>query len=449
MMVRYPSYKPSGIEWLGKIPEHWEVIPLKHNCYMKGRIGWQGLKQSEFIDEGPFLITGMNFLNGMMNWEDCYHISEERYREDPAIHVAEGDVLITKDGTIGKLLFIDHLPGRTTLNSHLLIIRSLNKRYDSKYLYYQLSSKYFNSFIDQQKTGTTFYGISQNALENYRSITPSFQEQVLIKNYLDNKTQFIDTLIAKKQKLIELLKEYRTAIINRAVTKGLDPNVKMKDSGIEWLGEVPENWEVIRIHSLGRFSKGRGISKEQTLPIGLPCIRYGEIYTKYDRIVYSTISFISHETSNQSESIKKGDVLFTGSGETIEDIGKSVVYYGDGEIFVGGDIIILRLIKEVHPVFISYLMNCHYVIFQKSLVGKGEIIVHIYSKDLKDIIISIPGYNEQNQIVNYLDKKTADIDAQIEKEKKFIEYLKEYRTALISEVVTGKVDVRDYSLNTA
>lgn len=211
---------------------------------------------------------------------------------------------------------------------------------------------------------------------------------------------------------------------------------KYQVTGSEWFEEIPEQWEIRRLATLGMFSKGNGIKKDEILECGKPCIRYGEIYTKYDRIVNIPISFISEETSHNCEKILKGDILFTGSGETAEDIGKSLVYMGEEECFAGGDIIILRLKKAVDPVFLSYIMNCHYVVTQKSIIGKGEIIVHIYSKDLKELILVMPPLSDQNQIVKYLDQKTSIIENLIQQKFKKIELLKEHRTSIINQAVT-------------
>ena len=153
--------KDSGIVWIGEIPEGWEIKKLKSICYMKGRIGWQGLKQAEFTEKGPYLITGMNFKEGKIRWDEVYHITEERYEEAPEIQLKVNDVLMTKDGTIGKLLFTDYLPDKTSLNSHLLVLRPLNNEFIPKYLYFILQSEYFKIHIELHKTGTTFYGITQ------------------------------------------------------------------------------------------------------------------------------------------------------------------------------------------------------------------------------------------------------------------------------------------------
>lgn len=214
--------KDSGIEWLGEIPQHWDLIPLKFIAYMKGRIGWQGLKQSEFTDEGPYLITGMNFKDGKMDWDNCYHITDERYQEGPEIHVDKGDVLITKDGTIGKLLYMDNPPEKVSLNSHLLLIRPLDEEFLSKFLYYCLQSNYFLGHIDTHKTGTTFFGITQEAMGIFKMLIPTIQEQDRIIQFIEGRLGEIDTIIVDQNKSIELLKEYRTALISEVVTGKID-----------------------------------------------------------------------------------------------------------------------------------------------------------------------------------------------------------------------------------
>ena len=205
----------SSIEFM---PKDWIRKKLKYNCYLKGRIGWQGLKQSEFIDEGPYLITGMNFKNGKIRWEEVYHISEERYNEAPDIHLKAGDVLITKDGTIGKLLFIDYLPGKASLNSHLLVMRPLNNDFLPKFLYYSLDSSYFKEYVERVKTGTTFYGITQEAISNFNLLIPSINEQENIIAFLDHRLESLEKIISKIKREITLLKDAKQSLISEAVT---------------------------------------------------------------------------------------------------------------------------------------------------------------------------------------------------------------------------------------
>jgi type I restriction enzyme S subunit len=212
--------RDSGVEWIGKTPKHWKKIPLKHISYMKGRIGWKGLKQEEFSDDVnlPYLITGHDIKNDRINWEKCYHISEERYEESPEIKVKINDLLFTKDGTIGKTLFIDYLPGKTSLNSHLLLIRPLNNSYNSKYLQYVFKADYFLSYVELTKTGTTFYGVSQETMMGFNGYFPPLPEQELIVEYIDNQTLEIDNLVSIEQRRIETLKEYRQSLISEVVT---------------------------------------------------------------------------------------------------------------------------------------------------------------------------------------------------------------------------------------
>jgi type I restriction enzyme S subunit len=171
---------------------------------LKGRIGWQGLKQAEFTtnDHEPFLITGMNFKNGAIRWEEVYHISEARYEMASEIQLRPDDVLMTKDGTIGKVLYVDMIPypGKASLNSHLLLFRPLGDSYNPRYLYYQLGSRRFKDFIELSKSGTTFFGLSQSAVASYPVLLPPLLEQVRIASILSDMDAEITALEAKLAK---------------------------------------------------------------------------------------------------------------------------------------------------------------------------------------------------------------------------------------------------------
>jgi type I restriction enzyme S subunit len=214
------AMEDSGVEWIGEVPEHWSVMHFKQFSTMKGRIGWQGLKHSEFIDEGPFLITGMNFKGGRINWNDVYHISEERYKQAPEIQLKDHDVLMTKDGTIGKMLYVENIPtpSKASLNSHLLVLRPIKKSFYPKYMYYQLDSATFKHYTEIVKAGTTFFGISQAAVGRYIATLPPLFEQKAIANYLDTKTANIDRIVETINTQIEKLTELRKTLINDVVT---------------------------------------------------------------------------------------------------------------------------------------------------------------------------------------------------------------------------------------
>ena len=212
--------KDSGIEWIGEIPAHWDTIKIKFTSWLKGRIGWDGLKSTEFIEEGPFLITGTDFENGSINWDSCVHISEQRFMEDELLHIKENDLLITKDGTIGKLAIVRNCPEKVSLNSGVMIIRnSTDFKYFDKYLYYLLQSRQFLLWYElSQSGGSTIRHLYQGQFYNFEYTYPSFNEQKEIAFYLDEKCGKIDRLIAIKQEKIEKLQEYKKSLIYEYVT---------------------------------------------------------------------------------------------------------------------------------------------------------------------------------------------------------------------------------------
>ena len=211
--------KDSGIEWIGEVPEHWGAYRIKYNTFLKGRIGWQGLKASEFIDEGYCLITGTDFDNkGGVNWDTCYRISEERFNEDRLLHVKEGDILITKDGTVGKLALIKQLPEPASLNSHLLIVRQISNIMNNYFLYYCLLCSIFKEFTEYNQTGSIMNSISQDLFSYFKCYAPPITEQQEIASYLDKRCAQIDASISKAQKEIELLQEYKQSLITEVVT---------------------------------------------------------------------------------------------------------------------------------------------------------------------------------------------------------------------------------------
>lgn len=212
--------KDSGVEWIGKIPEGWDVIRLKHASWLKGRIGWQGLRSEEFIDEGPYLITGTDFKDGHINWETCVHISEQRFNQDKAIQIKEDDLLITKDGTIGKLAIVKNCPEKVSLNSGVFIIRNNGKyKYNDKYMYYVLQSEEFSLWFDLSNSGnSTIKHLNQEGFYNFAFAYPPLSEQKAIADYLDEKCSEIDATIADKQKQLETLDEYKKSLIFEYVT---------------------------------------------------------------------------------------------------------------------------------------------------------------------------------------------------------------------------------------
>lgn len=210
--------KDSGIEWIGEIPGGWKVTKIKYNTYVKGRIGWQGLKTDEFIDKGAYLVTGTDIMNGRISWDTCYHIGDERYNEAPEIQLKNDDLLITKDGTIGKIAIVKDMPYKAILNSGLFVTRPLEDAYTTSYMYWLLNSKVFWDYYGYLETGSTIKHLYQETFENFSFPLPSVDEQTGIVFYLEQKTSAIDSLITDITTQIEKLKEYRQSIISEAVT---------------------------------------------------------------------------------------------------------------------------------------------------------------------------------------------------------------------------------------
>lgn len=438
-MKKYLKYKRTGIEWLGEIPEHWTVKKFGSVSYMKGRIGWQNLRSSEFVNQGPFLITGMNFKDGEINWEEVYHITQERYYEAPEIQLRDHDVLMTKDGTIGKLLYLDRLPGPCSLNSHLLVFRPLNNSYYPKYLYYQLQSQGFLQYVELTKTGTTFYGITQESVSNFKLILPEISEQIIISNYLDYRLGLLNSILAKKQSLITLLKEERTAIINHAVTKGIDPKAKMKPSGVEWIGEIPKHWELKRLKYLGNIKYGLGQPPKQK-DGGLPIIRATNV--KRGKISEDDLVFVDPDDIpyERDPVLKEDDIIVVRSGAYTADSAIIPAKY-DGAI-TGYDMVVRCV--NANSKFIANSLLSEYVL-ERQLIPESLRAAqpHLNREELGETIIALPPQSEQVEIVEHLMNTMNKIDDSVNKIHLEINLLKEYKTSLINEVVTGKICVLD------
>ncbi|MCI8729511.1 MAG: hypothetical protein HFK07_06795 [Clostridia bacterium] len=270
---------------------------------------------------------------------------------------------------------------------------------------------------------------------------PNTQQQEKIVRFVQKKVCGIDNLIAHEQATIEELKADKQSVITEAVTKGIDESVLMKDSGVEWIGEIPKRWEIKRAKYIATsIFKGNGITKEDIVADGdLPCVRYGEIYSKYN------ISFRQCETRTNKSNLSVlqyfnyGDILFAGTGELVEEIGKNIVYLGETECLAGGDIVVLR--HKQNPVFLNYALYATPSQMQKSC-GKAKLkVVHISASEIGNIYVALPPKDEQQQIAEYLDNKCADIDSLISIKQQKIEELKEYKKSLIYEYVTGKKEV--------
>lgn len=214
--------KDSGIEWIGEIPKHWKVIKIKNAALLKARIGWQGLKSDEFLTDSelPYLVTGTDFYSGLVDWENCVRISEKRFEMDKNIQIKENDLLITKDGTIGKLAIAKNCPEKASLNSGVFVIRNQGPyKYIDKYMYYLLQSEQFYLWFELNDAGnSTIRHLYQRDFYNFSFTYPDINEQEKIVDFLNKKTKLIDQTISLKQKQLQSLEEYKKSLIYEYVT---------------------------------------------------------------------------------------------------------------------------------------------------------------------------------------------------------------------------------------
>jgi type I restriction enzyme S subunit len=438
---RYENYKDSGVEWIGDLPNDWKVDKIKFNTYVKGRVGWHGLNSNEFSDEGVHLVTGTDFDNGFVNWDRCYRISEERYSEDPYIQLKENDLLITKDGTIGKLARVKGLPERASLNSGIFLVRAKNKAYLEDYLYWVLQSSLFVHFMDLRKTGSTIQHLYQEVFNQFAFPIPSQSEQHQICIFLDRETAKIDALIAEQQRLMELLKKKRQAVISHAVTKGLNPDAQMKDSGIEWLGEVPAHWAQTPIkHVLNgiidtEHKTAPFFEDGEYLVVRTTNIKNGKL--NLDSAKYTDLEGYLEWTKRGVP--EPGDILFTREAPA----GEACLVPKDIKLCVGQRTVNMRVNRA--------MLNSRFGLW--SLYGgvsakfiadlsQGSTVAHFNMSDIGNIPIMLPRIEEQSAIADFLDRETDKLDTLTAEAQRGIELLKERRTALISAAVTGKIDVR-------
>ena len=441
----YPAMKDSGVEWLGAVPEHWEVRRLRNTSEMRvsnvdkhAKDDEQPVRLCNYVDvyKNERIRSGMAFMRATATTDEI-----ERFR------LQSGDVLITKDSEawndIGVPALVEDTQDDIVSGYHLALLRPFPERVDGGYLFRALQSTAVTYQFHVEANGVTRYGLSHSAIKSVWLPLAPLPEQSAIVRFLDHADRRIRRYIHAKQKLVKLLEEQKQALIHQIVTRGLDPNVRLKPSGVEWLGDVPEHWEIHQLGRVGRFFKGVGGTKEDEVPSGVPCVRYGDLYMQHQYFIRESRSLVSEQRAVDYTPIQYGDVLFAGSGETIEEIGKSAVNLISRHACCGGDVIIFRSQIEVDASFLGYATDCPQAAHQKSLMGRGVTVMHIYGDELKYVWVAIPPLHEQAASARYLDKTTADVDTAIDRARRQIELLREYRPRLIADVVTGKLDVRE------
>lgn len=440
-MKKYEKYKPTNIDWIGDIPEHWEVKKIKHNCYVKARVGWKGLKSDEFLSEGySYLVTGQDFKNDVVNWKECYFVDKDRYEDDPYIQLVEDDLLITKDGTIGKLAIVKNIDKPACLNSGIFVVRSLNNSLKTDFLFWIIKSKIFTQFNDFTSYGSTIQHLYQNVFVEFSHPLPKENEQTFIANYLYKKTQEIDQLIEDKKQLLQLFEEEKKAITSQAVTKGLNPKTEFRNSGIEWIGNIPKHWKLKKLKYLGKVQTGR-TPKIQSSKIDY--FENGKInwFTpsdfKSNKEVFKSKRRIIEEAvhQNEVELFPENSIYLVSIGATLGKIS-----YCSEKASANQQINVISFYQEICNSMYGYfyLIACKDILLLEADYTTLPILNQSKTKNLD---FAVPPIEEQKLIVDFIQKETKIIDSKIKKIKKLIDLLTEYRSTLISDVVTGKINV--------
>ena len=433
----YPEYKDSGVEWLDKIPNHWIKASLKMYCHVT-----DGSHHSPTIQSSgePFVSVtdvGVNTIN----FEDCKRISQDDFMR--LVHEGckpkAGELLLTKDGTIGRAVVVKETYPEFVILSSLGLLSPSNELMNYYLFYYLISG--IN--IDQMNSlihGSALRRMTISKIDNLIITLPSLVEQAQITNFLDHETAKIDTLIEKQQQLIKLLKEKRQAVISHAVTKGLNPNAPMRDSGVEWLGEVPEHWEVVPLKHLANIKYGIG-EPPKYMEEGVALVRATNI--RSGRISNTNLVFVNPEDIpvNRIVWLEVGDIIVVRSGA---GTGDSSIIPKEYEGSIAGFDMVVKPINCISA-FLGHALLSNYVRDNQMDLEKARAAQpHLNAEELGDCFILLPPKQEQVEIDQYIARELSKFDLLMQQVDKASVLLQERRTALISAAVTGKIDVRNF-----
>ena len=428
---QYPSYKKSGVEWLGGVPEHWVGSKFKY------------IFQEKQHTKNMNLPFGAISFGSVVYKEDKANLTDElkeNYQE-----VLQGEFLVNPLNLNYDLKSLRTALSKidVVVSSGYFVLKLKNNTFNKRYLEYLLY------IFDIRKMKTLGAGIRQTLTFRDMAVCdvaiPSACEQTQIASFLDYETTRIDNLIAKQEKLIELLEEQRKSIISHAVTKGLNPNAPMKDSGVEWLGDVPEHWEVTFIKYITKkISSGKTPlgGAEVYTDEGVIFLRSQNIYN--DGLHLDDVSFIPHEihASMKSSAVKKNDVLLNITGGSI---GRTCLVDCEiGEANVNQHVCIIRTSKDKYAKWLSVFMKSNSAQSQIFYSQTGAGREGLNFSQIGNMRLLFPPFVEQQEILDFLDQENLRFDNLILKQQSLIEKMKEYRASIISHAVTGKIDVREF-----
>ncbi|WP_220463769.1 restriction endonuclease subunit S [Sediminihaliea albiluteola] len=439
---RYPAYKDSGVEWLGEVPEQWRLLSLKHVASLNPTKANFNGSLDEVYSFVPMekLKTGRIILDEVRPAEDV--LGGYTYFE-------EGDVLQAKVTPCFENKNIALARGLTNGvgfgSTEINVLRS-GRDLKPEFLYYRVQEDGYMSVCTSSMIGAGgLKRVPPEVINTFKIALPPLQEQTQIARFLDHETAKIDALIQEQQRLIELLKEKRQAVISHAVTKGLDPSVPMKDSGVEWLGEVPEHWRVsqLKFNTLlmqtGPF--GSQLHAEDYIQDGVPLVN--PAHMKDGKIIPDSQASVDQDTWHRLErhQLSPGELVFARRGE----LGRcAVVTEAQKGWLCGTGSLKAKLNAKLLPEYAYLLVTSKGVVSELSLESKGSTMENLNTETLGRVRLPLPPPPEQKQILDYVARLSGSFGSLIQEAQAAIEIISERRSALISAAVTGKIDVRNW-----
>ena len=427
---QYAEYKDSGYFHLGEIPKDWKILKLKHltRCLDGQRIPLNAIERGEKKGNIPYWGANkiVDYVDDWIFYEQLILLGED----GAPFFDPNKDVAFLVNGKIWP-------------NNHVHVLRPFKKLVNPTFLTYAINCTDFSLYI----SGSTRDKLNQSDMDNICIRYCSQAEQTQIANFLDYETAKIDSLIEKQQQLIQLLKEKRQAVISHAVTKGLNPNVPMKDSGVEWLGEVPEHWTVSKLKYFASIQGGFAFSSDLFIEEGTQVLRIGNVYQNSLSLDRQPIFIASDLVKNfQDFIVKKDDVLMSLTGTLGKrDYGFAIKVETDDQYLLNQRVAKISPNKKIDTDFMVYVLWSESYLTQLYSLPSGTKQANLSNSDVLGIEIVIPPtMEEQKDIARYIKEKLAKFDEMILKAESAIQLMQERRTALISSAVTGKIDVRNW-----
>lgn len=435
--LTYPKYKDSGIEWIVEIPQHWNLSKLKYLCSLNADYG-ANIKAEDYSDLGARFLRTTDIDDEGLLTDEGVRVPESLVREKVLL---DGDILLSRSGTIGRsFLFDSTLHEKAAFAGYLVRFRP-NKLNEPKFLYYYSKSRLFGAQIASYSIESTIENFNGQKYSNLYVTHPARNEQSLIVKFLDLETNKISALVSKQQQMIELLKEKRQAIITHAVAKGLDPNVPVKDIGIEWIVEIPEHWYLATVHHGYKVTLGKMLQTEAESGTDelLPYLRASNIQSY--GVDFEDIKEMYFSPQEKDKlALRKSDVLINEGG----DAGRCAILERELDKYIGfqNSINRVRSVQGNSEYFLYFWINMLKSSGYIDAICNKATFTHYTAEKLKATPALYPPATEQITISNYLASATRKIDTIISKQQQMIELLKEHKTSLISQAVTGKIDVR-------